>query len=228
MINISPTLRELKEQDYILLIMNCKKYDYKSALQKEGWLKKLPHYLPYYHVVGDINLGSIYKFDEDAQILYVRTEDDYVSLPKKVVAAYAAIRETYKFKYIFKTDDDQNLLDPTLFDNIIGQFKEKYLKMKAHYGGQLIKVEIPYMSKYFLIHPELPTDLIVQKTDYCTGRFYFLSSEAVTNIVSKREKIERECLEDYAIGLHLNPIFKKVVLQIESDAIFKDFIFDDV
>ena len=142
MININPAL---KEQDYILLIMNCKKYVYKSAIQKNGWIKQLPLYLPYYHVIGDINLSSLYKFDEDSRVLYVRTEDDYISLPKKVIAAYVAIRENFKFKYIFKTDDDQNLLEPTLFDSIIGQFKEKYSKMKAHYGGQLIKVEIPYM-----------------------------------------------------------------------------------
>jgi hypothetical protein len=101
-------------------------------------------------------------------------------------------------------------------------------KMKYHYGGKLINVEIPYMSKYFLFHPELPQDLIIQKTEYCNGRFYFLSKEAVTNVVTKREKIEKEYLEDYAVGLHLNPFFKKVVLNIDTDLVFNDYIEDEI
>jgi len=216
----------LKEEDYILLILNCKKYREKAIKQKSGWLSSIS--IPYYHVIGDLGLHCEYKFDDDLRILYVRTEDDYVSLPKKVVAAYSAIRDTYKFKYIFKTDDDQDLVDPDFFERTIVSLKESMTKMKYHYGGKLINVEIPYMSKYFLFHPELPQDLIIQKTEYCNGRFYFLSKEAVTNVVSKREKIEREYLEDYAVGLHLNPFFKKVVLNIDTDLVFNDYIEDEI
>ena len=64
--------------------------------------------------------------------------------------------------------------------------------------------------------------MIIQKTEYCSGRFYFLSSEAVTNLVSKRENVEKEYLEDYAIGLNLNPILKKVMINVQSDKYFKD------
>jgi hypothetical protein len=64
--------------------------------------------------------------------------------------------------------------------------------------------------------------MIIHKTEYCSGRFYFLSSEAITNLVSKRENIEKEYLEDYAVGLNLNPIFKKVMIPIQSDQIFND------
>ena len=39
-------------------------------------------------------------FDFNNSILYVKTNDDYVSLPKKVIAAYEAIHETYIYKYI--------------------------------------------------------------------------------------------------------------------------------
>jgi hypothetical protein len=77
-------------------------------------------------------------------------------------------------------------------------------------------------DNHFQIHPELPQDMIIQKTEYCSGRFYFLSPEAVTNLVSKRENVEKEYLEDYAIGLNLNPIFKKVMIHLQSDEYFKD------
>ena len=97
------------EQEYILLIMNCKKYAKKAAFQKTNWLSKIPESLPYYHVIGDPELTTDYKFVFEENILYVKTADDYVSLPKKVISAYEAIHKEYVFNYILKTDDDQHL-----------------------------------------------------------------------------------------------------------------------
>jgi hypothetical protein len=75
-------------QDYILLIMNCKKYKLKADCQKKTWLTELPNYLIYYHVIGDITLESDYLFDNDNRVLYVKTNDDYISLPYKVIMSY--------------------------------------------------------------------------------------------------------------------------------------------
>jgi hypothetical protein len=213
---------EKLEQDYVLLIMNCMRYREKALIQKAGWLQTLPESVSYYHVIGNPVLETPYLFDNEERILWVKTMDDYNSLPKKVIAAISAVRNTFKFKYIFKTDDDQILQDPNFFDTLIDKLVRKPSKMKAHYGGQVVDVQIPYLSQYFLIHPELPQDMIIQKTEYCSGRFYFLSPEAVTNLVSKRENIEKEYLEDYAIGLNLNPVFKKVMIPVQSDEHFKD------
>ena len=215
-------MTEKIEQEYILLIMNCMKYRKKAIAQQNGWLKQLNNNIPYYHVIGNPELTSPYVFDDFAKILWVKTLDDYVSLPKKVIAALHAIRLTFRFKYIFKTDDDQVLQDNHFFTNIIEQIQRKSTKLKAHYGGQIVNVSIPYMSEYYKVHPELPQNIEIHKTEYCSGRFYFLSSEAITNLVSKREKIESECLEDYAIGLNLNPIFKKSMIHVQSDEKFKD------
>ena len=114
----------------------------------------------------------------------------------------------------------------TFFTVVLQMIQDKMkTKMKTHYGGQIVDVEIPYLSNYFSIHPELPQDMIIHKTTYCSGRFYFLSSEAVTYLLSKREKIEQEYLEDYAIGLHLNPILKKVMTHIQSDKYLHDVIY---
>ena len=212
--------QEKIEQEFILLVMNCIKYREKALKQKEGWLSTLN--IPYYHVIGNPDMQEPFYFDEVGRILWVKTEDDYVSLPKKVVAAFHAVRSTFKFKYVFKTDDDQVLQDAGFFDMITNTIREKAKKLKPHYGGQIVDVQIPYLSQYFTIHPELPQDMIIHKTEYCSGRFYFLSSEAITNLVSKRENIGKEYLEDYAVGLNLNPIFKKVMIQIQSDEIFKD------
>jgi hypothetical protein len=216
------------EQDYILLIMNCMRYREKALVQKGTWLQNLPEGVTYYHVIGNPSLDSLYEFNNEEQILWVKTADDYNSLPKKVVAALHAVKSTFKFKYVFKTDDDQMLQDPAFFDTIIDKLVRKPTKMKAHYGGQVVDVQIPYLSQYFQIHPELPQDMIIQKTEYCSGRFYFLSPEAITNLLSKRENIEKEYLEDYAIGLNLNPIFKKVMIPVQSDEYFKDMELNNI
>ena len=210
------------EQDYILLVMNCMRYREKALVQKAGWLQNIPVCLSYYHVIGDPDLSVPYLFDNEERILWVKTLDDYNSLPKKVISALHAVRTTFKFKYVFKTDDDQILQDSGFFDMLIDKLVRKPTKMKAHYGGQVVDVQLPYLSQYFHIHPELPQDMIIQKTEYCSGRFYFLSPESVTNLVSKRENIEKEYLEDYAIGLNLNPIFKKVMIHLQSDEYYKD------
>jgi hypothetical protein len=104
------------EQDFIMLIMNCHKYAKKALFQKQTWLKSIPSYLIYYHVIGDETLETPYKFDNDNRILWVKEMDDYNSLPKKVISAYQAVYETFTFKFIFKTDDDQILVKPQFFD----------------------------------------------------------------------------------------------------------------
>jgi hypothetical protein len=50
------------EQEFILLIMNCKKYYKKAKFQKMTWLKQVPSYLKFYHVIGDDTLETEFAF----------------------------------------------------------------------------------------------------------------------------------------------------------------------
>jgi len=212
-------------QEFIMLIMNCKKYVKKALFQKMTWLKQIPSYLKYYHVIGDESLDSEFKFDNESNTLYVKVADDYNSLPKKVIAAYDAVNKTFNYSYIFKTDDDQILVNNKYFDMISGLIKVK--QPKSHYGGYIVDVKQPYLSEYHRIHPELPQRLPLYITKYCSGRFYFLSSEAIQDILSKRERVEREFLEDYAIGFNLSPIFKQDILLIATNKYFTDIELSD-
>jgi len=209
-----------KTQDYILLVLNCEKYRNKALIQKETWLPTLPESVPYFHVIGNTEMEDEFQFDETERILWVKTKDDYVSLPKKVITAYNAVQETYNFKYILKTDDDQQLIKPKFFNTLIPLLNSS--KLKPHYIGKVIKNDVPYLSEYYRIHPELPRDMVVKGGEYCNGRFYGLSSEAVTQLLTKRDSIEKEYLEDYAIGLNLHKFFKSNILSIDNDTIFKD------
>jgi hypothetical protein len=213
------------EQDFIMLIMNCKKYAKKALFQKMTWLKQVPHHLKYYHVIGDESLDTEFHFDNNNNILYVKVADDYNSLPKKVIAAYSAVNKTFNFKYLFKTDDDQILVNNKFFDMLTGLVNVK--QPRPHYGGYIVDVKQPYLSEYHRIHPELPQRLPLYVTKYCSGRFYFLSLEAVQDLISKRERIEREYLEDYAIGFNLHQMFKQDMLLIATNKYFTDIELSD-
>lgn len=202
----------------ILLIMNCKKYADKAAHQKSTWLPLLPASLKYFHVVGDENLATEFDFNYEANLLTIRVADDYNSLPKKVIRAYKAVIDTFPCDYIFKTDDDQMVANMKFFDIISTLIKTK----GSDYGGFTVDVKQPHLSQYCRIHPELPTYLPIYKTKYCSGRFYFLSLKAVYDLILKRENIEREYLEDYAIGLNLDASLKENMLHIDTHKYFSD------
>jgi hypothetical protein len=213
------------EQEYIMLIMNCKKYVKKAAFQKRTWLPLIPSYLKFYHVVGDETMSDPYRFDEENRILWVRIPDDYNSLPKKVINAYEAVFNTFQFNYLFKTDDDQILVNQKFFDMLTGLIIRK--APRPHYGGFIVNVDKPYLSQYNKIHPELPDKLPLYATKYCSGRFYFLSRSAISNLLNRKDAIHKEYLEDYAIGFHLNPIFKENILHLATNQFFTDIELSD-
>ena len=212
------------EKEYIMLIMNCKKYIKKAKFQKMTWLKNIPSYLQYYHVIGEPDLDTRYKFDNENRILWVKVEDDYNSLPKKVIRSYEAINETFNFKYLYKTDDDQILVNEKFLDVVKGITSNN---KKIHYGGYIVDVKQNYLSQYHKIHPELPEYLPILQTKYCSGRFYFLSKQALENVISKKEFIETEYLEDYAIGFNLDPYYKLNITNLITNKFFTDIELSD-
>ena len=214
------------EQEFIMIIMNCKKYMKKALFQKQTWLKTIPNYLLFYHVIGDETLDSEYKFDNETKILWVRVSDDYNSLPNKVITAYKAVFETFNFKYLFKTDDDQILLNKKFFETLVGIINKS--SPRLHYGGFIVDIKQNHLSQYHKIHPELPEYLPILETKYCSGRFYFLSKLAILNLLSKRERIVKEYLEDYAIGFNLDNYFKLNMLSLPTHKFFTDIELSDI
>jgi hypothetical protein len=180
--------------------------------------------LKFYHVIGEPELEPEFKFDDENQILWVKVEDDYNSLPKKVIRAYDAINKTFDYKYIFKTDDDQILVNNKFFDVVKGLTNRE---PKIHYGGYIVDVKQNYLSQYHKIHPELPQFLPILQSKYCSGRFYFLSKQATENIISKRSFIEKEYLEDYAVGYYLDSYYKLTMINLMTNNFFTDIELSD-
>lgn len=209
----------MEKQDFILLIMSCQKYIHKIVKQKASWLSNLNKNIIYFHIIGDPCLQTNYYLDLINNILTIKTEDDYNSLPKKVIKAYEIIQNLYDFKFIFKTDDDQ-LLETSNFFNTLLPVLEKY--EKVNYGGNLINIPVDQISTYYQIHPELPKNLLVKKCTYCNGRFYLLSKKSVECLLQFKENIEKEYFEDYAIGYYLSPDLKTNFLRLNTSFYFKD------
>lgn len=210
----------MKNANFILLIFNCEKYRYKANKQKETWLHNF-NLMPFFHVIGNSELTTDYKFDYDEKILYVKTPDDYISLPKKVITAYEAVNKEYVFSYILKTDDDQYLKSSQFFHTIQRLLLTKIPKI--HYAGYVVNIDKSHLSQYHQIHPELPPNLPMLETKYCSGRFYVLSELAVQQLITKKEAISSEYFEDYAIGYNLDPVLKKHMLNIQTNRFFVDF-----
>ena len=210
-------------QDIIMLILNCKKYMYKAIHQRDTWLKNIPEYIKYYHVIGEESLDTDFKFDDTQNILWVKVADDYLSLPKKVIAALFALHQTFTYKYVFKTDDDQMLVNPNFF-NMLNRTLVS-MKPMTHYGGFVNNITSPHISTYNLVHSEVPPNVIIKPTKYCSGRFYFLSYFAVIHLLTQRPLIENEYFEDYAIGYYLSPILKQNILSISISSYFRDIEF---
>ena len=205
--------------DIILLILNCKKYREKAIVQKNTWLKNIPSNIKYYHVIGDkekCNGQDIYV-DENERIIYTNTLDDYNSLPSKVITALAGIHSKFDFKYVFKTDDDQDL---TIADFFI-RLQNELVKSQYHYGGYIVPCP-DQVSDYYKTHDCLPRDIHLKRTVYASGRFYLLSRLAVGDLITKREDIEKQYIEDHAIGLFLNDRFKQFSLEIFTLIAFAD------
>ena len=229
------TIREKVNKPFVLLILNCEKYRHKAEKQNETWLKAIRENkdIDYFHIIGSKEkcaaMSKKHVFDNDKRILYTATNDDYLSLPDKIITAMNAINETYNYKYIFKTDDDQELIQPNFFKTIMqllsipsnGSANASGVS-PYHYGG--FKISVPdHYSTYYTVHNELPRQLFLKATEYCNGRFYFLSKEAVENLLKKKDDISKQIIEDHAIGLYLDSQYRQKCLGLKTGNYFKDF-----
>ena len=175
----------------------------------------------FYHVRGDPKASAAFAVPEP-HVLIVRAPDDYAGLPQKMRAAFDAVRRLHPtIRLLFKTDDDQRLSPPIFLSKLCSLL----LPSTRHYGGFVIDVERAHVSKYYLEHPELPRDLVVQPTRYCSGRFYFLSRAALDALADMPASVfAQEYLEDYAVGRLLPAAFKApdAILHIPSHTYFTD------
>lgn len=231
-INMNPNLNKIK-QDYILLICHCEKNKENAEIQKKTWLKNLPKNIIYFHIIGNNNVKQPFQFYHKEKLLVVKTNDDYNSLPHKMISAFEAIHQTYNYKYIFKTDDTQICIKSNFFQGLIFQLNNLYIKAKtildkSNYGGFIIEIKQETTSFHNQIHSELDNNILLQPTRYCSGSFYYLSKDSITYLLTKKNNIEKQKLEDYSNGIHLPFEYKENMLHIPIHDIFYRFKNDEL
>ena len=57
---------------------------------------------------------------------------------------------------------------------------------------------------------------------YCNGRFYFLSKKVIIDLITKKDDIKKQIIEDHGIGLYIDKEFKKTILNFDTKNIFFD------
>jgi hypothetical protein len=206
-----------RSAEVVWLILSCEAYAAKADRQKQTWLRHVTD--PYFHVIGRPNLPTPFEVDHEGHRLWVRAPDDYPSLPRKTIAALAAIDALFTYRFVFKTDDDQDVPRVEAWRKIVcGILRTR----PVHYGGQLVTLPAPSCSDSYRLHPELGGPLALKAGRYCTGRFYLLSSLAVDSLLLRRAEMEAEVFEDYAVGQYLDPVCFSYLLPLQTSQWFSD------
>jgi hypothetical protein len=150
--------------------------------------------------------------------MYVKCKDTYEALPKKTYLAILAVKNLFPdVEYILKTDDDMKCEIPafeSMLEEIIGY----------DYGGEIIRVNQDHNSTYHYpnVSPEYQKPSMMFKTEYCPGRFYFLSRNTTRSLVSQKEFFDTQLYEDYAVGYLATRIENAKILNLNAQAIFHD------
>lgn len=228
------------KNDFILMILSCRKYkterrdgQIKQFLQNNNIMKGMR----YFHIVGDTRTMNSddkkkgYKIDETNNIIYTNTKDDYLSLPHKTIMGFKALLDNYSFKYIYKSDDDQRVIVPTLFIDI----SKALLQHKPDYAGNMYILPRKIETYQPVAHAVdgFPNDYIVgDGKPFTNGRLYALSRRNIEDLTSneKFNLIKLELSEDWAIAKYQkdeyrmnNLTFRSLNLMMDYDK-YNDFL----
>lgn len=171
---------------YILLVTNCIQREHLATEQYNTYLSDVHKYpIRYIRYVGDPCLNDEWVFDEQHNLLTVRSKDDYVNLSHKLRLALKAIHSLFPdIKGVFKTDDDIQINIKNLYD-ILETHSD------CDYFGKVIDGK-SYCSNYlqsktyvYEIYPILKKSLIhVVDGSYCAGGGFYISRKAINYIIN--------------------------------------------
>lgn len=172
--------------------------------QKKHLLEKNNEDIIFYYFIGDLNLDSEYKIDEENKIVYLKVPDNYESLPLKTQAAVSFVNETYSdsIKGMIKTDDDIDL-DLEKIHSCLSSYGD------IDYFGIVTQITDPEnLSTWHMGKCESEeinkTPVRIPLCTYCGGGGYYLSNKSIAKISQSKEKYSTMVFEDAATGYVLN------------------------
>lgn len=186
----------------IICILTCNKNINRLEVIKKYWVNELYKYdIEFYFIISSKNIDDTYI---DGNILYVKLDETYENLPKKMFCAYEYLYNNKTFEYIYKIDDDcvlniDNMLSFNYqnYDYIGHDAGHDGFNRTWHYN----KCDNPSLNITPYNKPYLG--------QWCAGGCgYYLSKKSVSIIVKNKNFIFDELYEDKAFGdiLRLNNI----------------------
>lgn len=167
---------------YALMLLGCRKNEYKRMLQVQTWIRHLPPDVLWFHVVGDPRIRRS-KYFSDEHLLVVKTSDKYEALTDKVSAAIRYIYEHFDVDAVVKADDKM-VIHPEKMDLVV----KRLMESRASYVGNTCTVEANYRSSYRVDRIETEPYredaiqngiLLPEGAIYCFGPCYYLSRLAM-------------------------------------------------
>ena len=110
-----PLLVNSSKSKIAIIIISCKKNLDKIKILREKLYQKIN--VPYCFVIGDPGLSS--NWQNEGDILYVKSPDNYESLPLKVFQIFQCLHCCFDFQGVLKLDDDTWIKDMPRFLELI-------------------------------------------------------------------------------------------------------------
>ena len=203
-----------KEVNGIILILSCQKH--KETRLKEINLKNTSYVnWEVIYIIGDLFLDKNYKYENNEtthgkNYLYLRCEDSYLHLLKKLVLSIKAVYELFDIKEgVLRCGDDLYFNEEKLVTFLNSRKYDYYGQSKKSYSYKCVdknvlrKIKMDhFMTRYYETHPE---DFLnpqhnlkgIDISKYCirpniygaAGVFFFLSNKACEILIRHMEKI---------------------------------------
>jgi hypothetical protein len=203
-----------KEVNGIILILSCQKH--KETRLKEINLKNTSYAnWEVVHVIGDFFLDANYKYENNENThgknyLYLRCEDSYLHLLKKLVLSIKALYEIFDIKEgVLRCGDDLYFNEQNLVRFLKSRKYDYYGQSKKSESYKCVNKNVLrkrgidlFMTRYYAKHPEdflnphhnlkgidVTMYSIRPKIHGAIGVFFFLSNKACAILVNHMQKL---------------------------------------
>lgn len=187
-----------------ILVCCCYKYYKQYEYISKKWNKIDDNNIKIFYLFGNEKIKNSY-YDSKTNILLLKVNDNYESLPKKIYLAIRYILEKYpEINGIYKTDDD---IVYQKIDILIKIIKYCY-NNDINYSGLIIdnidrdKISDRRIRKRF--ENKKINNIYHSDAIYCYGAGYYLSKTSMKIIKEHQIYIYKQYLEDVSIGHILN------------------------
>lgn len=197
------------------------KYDFFKKVYSKDLFSNNYNYI---FVCGNKEQNEEFIYNPDLNIVYVKCDDNYDSLPMKVYMGIKYILKNENIEGIFKLDDTSIIND---FNVILDSLKNN---SKIDYFGAI--KEDNRKTKYYKLrhsrlkrfqYPEKYKNVVFPNSYFCHGCGYYLSLQSCRIILDNLKIIENNVLEDTCIGyiLNCNNVFPVKIDNLDSTIIHK-------